>query len=193
VACETCWILEPALTDDVAEAEAWWRERNGSTRPGLGVRIDGPAARNVGTWYRDRRKPDKAVRWWTRAVALGDGDSRVELGYCYHFGIGVRRDPHRAVQFYRGALKGRAVGDHAKEEAARLLALAYRDGVGVRRSPARAIQYLQRANTDGGFREAREALDSLTRRPLAPLCCCRRGRAGQKAGNAPCAVYRAGD
>jgi TPR repeat protein len=180
------------VTDDLAEAEEWWRsrERSAPGRPGLGVRIDGPAARNVGKWYRDRRKPDKAVRWWTRAVALGDGDARVDLGYAYHFGLGVRRDPPRAVQFYRGALKSRATSEAMKQEAARLLALAYRDGIGVRRSPLRAMQWLERAAADAAFPEAREALESLTRRPLAPLCCCRRGRRGEKPGNAPCALHR---
>ena len=63
--------------------------------------------------YRRRKSGDRipgrghlrrAFSWWMRAAAMSDGDSMVDAGYCYQYGIGVHKNIAAARRLYRRAL-----------------------------------------------------------------------------------------
>jgi TPR repeat protein len=52
---------------------------------------DASAAHNLGTIYRDQRKPAMAFRCSQRAVSMGANDSLLQMGLCYMFGFGTNK------------------------------------------------------------------------------------------------------
>jgi len=92
-----------------------------------------------------------AVRLWRQAAGAGHAASQRELGRCYEFGIGTRRNPRVAYDCYRQAAEA---GD---PEAQYELAVAFIAGTGVRRNYARANQWL-RKSVRAGIPEAAHLL-----------------------------------
>jgi TPR repeat protein len=74
------------------------------------------AATNIATIYRDLGELRRAFAWWMRAAALDDGDAG-DAGYCYQYGIGVRRSVASARMLYRRAIAARDNSMWGREEA----------------------------------------------------------------------------
>ncbi len=77
----------------------WYRRaaRNGSST----------AAFNIATVYRDFYDFRTMFRWWVRAAKMDDGDAAENTGYCYQYGIGVRRNVLKARHEFRPCHKVR--------------------------------------------------------------------------------------
>lgn len=71
---------------------------------------------------------------WKQASELGIPEGQVLMGQCYEFGIGVVKDPIRAVQLYRKAVEQGYV--MAKD----FLGLCYLEGTGVPKDPIEAVR-----------------------------------------------------
>jgi TPR repeat protein len=59
----------------------------------------------------------RAIFWYERAAARGDGDALVEVGCGYYSGLGVKCDPERAVRRFRQAIRSRFISQGGREEA----------------------------------------------------------------------------
>ena len=60
---------------------------------------------------------EKAVKWCRLAAEQGDGDAINELGACYEFGFGVKKDVQKATEFYEeSAQKGSSIGQYSYGE-----------------------------------------------------------------------------
>ena len=135
---------------------------------------DSIAMSNIAAGYRILGRRSLAFRWWKRGADAGDGDDLLEVAYCYHHGLGVRRNAAAAARAYAGAIGSTAITQFAREEAMYHLAvllLSTRRTAVVR---SRVVKLLARANADGDYPQAAElatAIDSSR----GALCTCRRG------------------
>ena len=145
------------------------------------------AAANIATLYRDRGLLSRAIVWWKRAMEAGVHEEAVEVGYCYQYGIGVRRNADKAIACYRLAIRSRNIGEFWREAAMYHLAVLSLDSQPPNR--AKAVALLERASIDQDYPEATQLLAQLrNRRPLVP-CRCRRG-VRSLPGNARCELHR---
>jgi TPR repeat protein len=140
---------------------------------------DSTATFNIAAGYRILGRNALAFRWFRRAAAQGDGgDSELEVGYCHHHGVGVRRDAALAERAYRSAIASARITPFGREEAMYHLAilLLSKPRTAARRS--KAIELLRDANKDGDYPQA-ELLAACIDAPEQVFCTCRRGlRAG---------------
>ena len=82
-----------------------------------------------------------------KEAAGGDTKAQATLGLCFHLGLSVKRDPAKALEWYR---KAAAAGHPGAQNN---LGSLYDEGLGVPRDPAKALElYLSAAKT--GFAEA---------------------------------------
>ncbi len=147
---------------DVKQAVHWYRQ--------AAIGGNSSAMSNLATVYRDRGKLTQAFKWWRLAATAKDGDSAVDVGYCYQYGIGVRRDPGKAKRMYRSAMKSRDISGYGRESAMYHFAVEVLD----EGRASVAIPHLKRATADGDFPEATEVLNQIERgAPVIP-CRCRR-------------------
>lgn len=153
----------------------WWYRR--AAREGYGI-----AASNIATIYRDQGKPRLAFRWWMRAFRLGDGDAAVDVGYCYQYGIGTRRNEESARSQYKKAMTSRHITAWDQEEAMYHLAVCHLDE--GRRS--RAVVLLDRAAADADYPEAMSLLKRIRSGRAVVPCRCRRGMDKRLPGHAAC-------
>ena len=79
------------------------------------------AASNIGMLWRSENKPDRALRWFFRAVALGDPEANLEIGKHY---LQNEHNPRKAIPFLNRVTKASWVTEAGREEAARLCARA---------------------------------------------------------------------
>jgi TPR repeat protein len=153
-------------------------------------RTDGAGgwANNIATVHRDWGDMRRAFAWWRRAADARDDEAWVTVGYCYYYGIGVRRNRAAAVASFRRARKGIFISDCGREEALYHLAVAYLDRTGSRsRSQARTL--LAKANVDDDYPEARDLLAQLDAGAALRPCRCRRGWYKTILGQAACEVH----
>ena len=99
--------------------------------------------------------PTQAIKWYRKAAEQGDADAQSELGRCYFYGIGTRRDYKKAVYWCRKAAKA------GKADAQYALAYCYEHGDGVARNKKLAIQWYQAAAKQH-HKDAQIALKELT-------------------------------
>ena len=144
---------------------------------------------NIACEYRMMGNHRRAFEWWQRAATGYDHGVFLEIGYCYQYGIGVRRDLHAARAAYRAAVRGYWICEHDQEEALYHLAIACLDQNRGRRSRLRAAELLRSANADGDYPQAADLLDQLeSGRPLV-LCRCRRFLRRSVGGKAQCPLH----
>ncbi|MCP4006082.1 MAG: sel1 repeat family protein [bacterium] len=129
------------------------------------------AANNIATIYRDEKNRRLAFQWWTRAQSRGDGNAAVDVGYCYQYGIGTRRNRSLARRMFKHAISADYVSEWRREEAMYHLAVVYLDAG----SASRATQLLARASADGDFTEATSLLAEIRSQSPLTTCRCRRG------------------
>ena len=144
------------------------------------------AASNIATVHRDRSNLRLAFKWWSRAAAVGDGEAAVDVGYCYQYGIGTRRNARLACEMYKRAIASTSTTDCGREEAMYHLAVAYLDAGDSKR--ARAL--LLRAAADADFPEAESVLNQLEAKRAIVPCRCRRGLLKSLPGHAACPQHR---
>jgi TPR repeat protein len=143
---------------------------------------DSCASSNMAVIYRDDRKFPTAFRWWQRSVAMRDGDAAVDVGYCYQYGIGTRRNHLMARRMYRRAISSKYITEWGREEAMYHLAVAAIDDRDVRR----AIPLLARAAADGDYPEATSLLNEIRSKGDVHPCRCRRFLYKHLPGHAKC-------
>lgn len=145
------------------------------------------AAANIATMYRDRGLMPRAVAWWKRAMMAGVHEEAVEVGYCYQYGIGVRRSAGKAIACFRMAIRSRNIIEFSREAAMYHLAVLYLDSLPPKR--ATAVTLLERASVDKDYPQAMKLLARLrNRQPVIP-CRCRRGMVKSLSANARCELH----
>jgi uncharacterized protein len=85
------------------------------------------AASNIASVYADRGSNRRAMIWFQRAAASGDGDALVEVGRGYYAGVGVRRDPRHAVRCFRRAMRSNNISQPGREDAMFHLGTAFHE------------------------------------------------------------------
>lgn len=140
----------------------WYRR---AARHGMDI-----AAGNIASTYRQQGKHRLAFRWWRRAASLGDGDASLDLGYCYQYGIGVRRSVALARRMYRRAIASDHITPAGREDAMYHLAVVHLD----EGKAARAVPLLIDAGKDGDFQEAASLLAQIRSGSAPAPCRCRR-------------------
>lgn len=142
-------------------------------------------AANLATIYRDAGDLRRAFGWWMRAAALGDGDAMGDAGYCYRYGIGVRKNITSALGLYRRAIAGPDISMWGREEALYQLALTYVDAG----KPRLAVPLLKRAAQDGDYPEAEAVLRQIRLKERIEPCRCRRFIDRDLRGHARCVAH----
>jgi TPR repeat protein len=150
---------------------------------------DTTAELNIPVAYRDAGNMRRAFYWWKRCSDAGDGDACVDVGYCLHHGIGVRRDLPAAKRAYALAIAPELVTDWGREEAMYFLALAFLDKGATAREKQKAKTLLLQANRDGDYPEAQMLLDRIESTKDLSACHCRRGLRRTIKGQAPCPMH----
>ena len=147
---------------------------------------DPVAPGNIAAEYRAAGARHLAYQWWRRAASDGNGDALVEVGYCLHYGIGVRRNLSEAIAAYRAASRATGITPYGREEALYHLAVVRLDRDGARRGRRSAIASLRAAATDGDYPAASALLEALVRGAAFEICRCRRGLKRALGGQAHC-------
>jgi Sel1 repeat len=142
-------------------------------------------AANLASVYRDFGDLRGAFGWWMRAAALGDNDAMGDAGYCYQYGIGVRKDIASARRLYRRAIVARDISMWGREDASYHLALTYVDAG----KPRLGLPFLERAAKDGDFPEATAVLEQIRAKEKIQACRCRRFIIKTLRGHAVCRVH----
>jgi TPR repeat protein len=142
-------------------------------------------AANLATIHRDRGELSSMLHWWMRAAALGDGDALGDAGYCYQYGIGVRKSIASARRLYRRAIASRDVSMWGREEALYQLAISYLDAG----EPKLALPLLKRAAKDGDYPEAAALISQLAAKDVVQPCRCRRFINRDLKGHAACPIH----
>lgn len=125
---------------------------------------DASAAHNLGTIYRDQKKPALAFRCYQRAVSMGDKDSLLQVGLCYLFGFGTKQDfaeARRCLELI-SASDSAAICQRSKEDALYWMAILSLLGIGgTKKSIEHARLMLESANADDDHEQANEILNVL--------------------------------
>jgi TPR repeat protein len=162
---------------NVAQAIRWYRRA---------VRLgDAGSANNLAIVYRDAGKAVLAFKWWERAADMRDGNAAVDVGYCYQYGIGTRKNTAKAKRMFSRAIASKDISQSGREEAMYQLAVQYIDE-GKRKF---AFPLLKRATADGDFPEAASILDQLNTNTDYDPCRCRRFTNKQLRGHTKCSLH----
>lgn len=147
------------------------------------------ASNNIAATYRQLGNFRQAFQWWRRTAGPHDGDAWLEVGYCFQYGIGTRRDPAAAARSYRQAIKTYYTTEFGQEEAQYHLAVALIDR-GARRDRQEAVRLLNHAAEDGDYPQATDLLRQLSDHGPLRICRCRRELARRFGGKAQCTLHR---
>jgi TPR repeat protein len=151
---------------------------------------DPVAISNVAADYRIMGRHQLAFRWWKKAAELGNGDAFLEVGYCYHHGIGTRRDPRAAARAYDAAIHSQSITEYGQEEAMYHRAILLLNSGGSPLSRAKALELLREASADGDYPQAVALSSSIKSGKAMQTCDCRRGLKRSIGGSKYCQVHR---
>ena len=111
----------------------------------------GALAYQIALYYKENRYDTELVKWLKKSADLGNVFAHKELGNCFYFGTGVRKQYSEAVKWYRMAAgQGYANAQHN-------LGNCYYNGEGVSRDYAEAVKWYRKA-ADQGLPHAQFAL-----------------------------------
>ncbi|HVP64436.1 MAG TPA: tetratricopeptide repeat protein [candidate division Zixibacteria bacterium] len=79
---------------------------------------DPSAANNIACTWRNEGQLQRALRWFKRAVEMGDDEANIAIGKYY---LSNENNPRKAIPYFRRAVKGKWVSEAGVEEAAELL------------------------------------------------------------------------
>ncbi len=122
------------------------------------------AAHNLGTIYRDLKKFSLAFQWYKRAVEMGSMDSLFQVGLCYLFGIGTKKDYKAAYKCMQQIVEEKSSNlcERTEEDAHYWMAIFHLLGIGgARRSVTKARKLLETANKDCDHEPANEILNLI--------------------------------
>jgi len=124
------------------------------------------AAINLGTIYRDLKRPAMAFRWYNKAVEMGDLEAYYQVGLCYYFGFGVKTNFKAAYKcFKKIATEGKPpqdLSERTQEDALYWMAIFHLLGIGeVKRSVTKARKLLESADKDWDHEQANEILNLI--------------------------------
>jgi TPR repeat protein len=125
---------------------------------------DASAAHNLGTIYRDQKKPAMAFRCYQRAVSMGDNDSLLQVGLCYLFGFGTKRDFAEAQRCLAQIMASdiATMCQRTREDAHYWLAIIALLGFGSKKPSIGQVRHmLESANADDDHEQANEILNIL--------------------------------
>jgi uncharacterized protein len=164
-------------TPSVKEAIRWYRRavRGGSST----------AATNLATIHRDAGNSRLAFQWWKRSEQMCDGDAAVDVGYCYQYGIGARKNAVNAKRMFRRAIASRNISEYGREEAMYHLALQCIDGGKLRL----AVRLLKLAAADGDYPEAASVLKQIETKSVYVPCRCKRLLNKNLPGQSKCLLH----
>lgn len=148
-----CLSTGSGVRRDDAEALRWYKR---ALRQG-----NNTAANNIATVYRDHGDNRRTVFWYRRAVACGDADALVEIGWRYYEGVGVKCDAGAAVRCFREAIASKEISQAGREDAMFHLAVAFHEGRGAKKSAARALRWASLANKDDDHARARDLIEKI--------------------------------
>jgi TPR repeat protein len=155
---------------------------------------DSVARMNLAVAYRDLDNYRRAFFWWNKLANEGEGDAALDVGYCYQYGIGVRRNQLAAEAAYKKAIKSIqpcTISQWDREEAMYHYAVLLLDrGTDEPRYKQRAIALLNRANEDDDYPAASILLKQLKQNKALTICSCRRERWRNSKGQARCELHR---
>lgn len=144
---------------DFAAAIRWARktmDQGGSTAAS--------AAYNLGTIYRDLKKPAMAFRYYRRALSMDDDDALLQIALCHLFGFGTKQDVDAAYAALQRLTTGEpsASCQRSRENALYWIAVLTLLGLGKgRKSVAGARKLLEMANADDDHEQANEILNLI--------------------------------
>jgi TPR repeat protein len=167
----------PGTKRNVAQAIRWYRR---AARLG-----NSTAMSNLATVYRDAGKARLAFQWWKRASDMRDGDAAVDVGYCYQYGIGTRKNAANAKRMFRRAIASNEISQYGREEAMYHLAVQFIDK-GNRRL---AFPLLKGAIADDDFPEAASVLNQLKSESACVPCRCKRFINKRLRGHTKCSLH----
>ncbi len=151
---------------------------------------DSCAENNLAAIYRELGNRKRAFFWWKRAVETwGDGDSLLEMGYCYQYGIGISLNKGKATQSYWKAILSNNCTEYGREEAKYHLAIALLDTGKNSISKRTVKKLLKEAAADGDFPQAAGLLQQLEGNVQSPPCRCRRGLLRSLGGANQCRLH----
>lgn len=104
-----CYDVGTGVRPSRQKALYWYRK--------AAVRGNCSAANNIGTVYRDAGRPRIALRWFQKAVALGDAHSLLNIAKLF---LGPLRDPEQARRALARLARYRRVTEDTQEQAAAL-------------------------------------------------------------------------
>jgi TPR repeat protein len=161
----------------VKKAIRWYRRavRGGSST----------AATNLATIHRDAGNSRLAFQWWTRSEEMFDGDAAVDVGYCYQYGIGTRRNAANAKRMFSRAIASRNISQYGREEAMYHLAVQYIDEGKLRL----ALPLLKLAAADGDYPEAASVLKQIETKSDYVPCRCKRLLNKSLRGHSKCLLH----
>lgn len=155
---------------------------------------DSVARMNLAVAYRDLDNYRRAFFWWHKLATEGDSEAALDVGYCYQYGIGVRRDSLAAEAAYKKAIESipyQDISPWGHEEAMYHYAVLLLDkGTEVPRYQQRAIALLSRAKEDDDYPVASLLLEQLKHNKPLTISRCRRGRRRNSKGQARCELHR---
>jgi hypothetical protein len=95
-----------------------------------------------------RKNYNEAFHWFNQAADAGNAEAELQLGGCYHYGLGTTPDLSMAAKYYRLS------ADQTNFVAMKSLGYLLMNGFGVKTNEAEAEYWLMRAANDGGNRRA---------------------------------------
>ncbi|MES2948702.1 MAG: tetratricopeptide repeat protein [Pseudomonadota bacterium] len=125
---------------------------------------DASAAHNLGTIYRDQKKPAMAFRCYQRAVSMGANDSLLQVGLCYLFGFGTKQNFAEAQRCLEQLIASGAatICQRSKEDALYWMAILSLVGIGGKKKSIGHVRHmLESANADDDHEQANEILNIL--------------------------------
>jgi hypothetical protein len=95
-----------------------------------------------------RRNYNEAFYWFGRAAELGNAEAQLQLGGCYHYGLGTTPNYSMAAKYYRLA------AGQTNYVAMKCLGFLLMNGYGMETNEDEARSWLLRASKEGGNRRA---------------------------------------
>lgn len=153
-----CFDIGRGVRRSRAKAMYWYRK---ALRGG-----DDCAPTNIGTIYRDDGRPRLALRWFKKAVAMGNYDALLDIGKLY---LGPLDDTARARAALVRVSRIRNITEDTREQAIALIGTIYRDDG----RPRLALRRFEKAVAMGRY----DALLEIGKLYLGPLDDTARARA----------------
>jgi len=95
-----------------------------------------------------RQNYDEAFHWFNQAAAAGNAEAELQLGGCYHYGLGTTQDFSMAAKYFRLS------ADQTNFVAMKSLGYLLMHGYGVKTNETEAEYWFLRAANEGGNRRA---------------------------------------